>query len=39
MPKLWAQFLETADAKKLDATCLDTLTYTPPFTSFNGWEP
>lgn len=39
MPKLWAQFLETADAKALDATCLDTLAYTPPFTTFNGWEP
>ena len=39
MPKVWAQFLETADAKTLDATCLDTLAYTPPFTSFNGWEP
>ena len=39
MPKLFAQFVETADAKSLDAKCLDTLTYTPPFTSFNGWEP
>ena len=25
MPKLFAQFIETADAKALDATCLDTL--------------
>ncbi|WP_084073618.1 alpha/beta fold hydrolase [Noviluteimonas dokdonensis] len=39
MPKLWAQFLETADAKALDAKCLDSLAYTPPFTTFNGWEP
>lgn len=39
MPKLMAVFLETADAKALDAKCLDTLTYTPPFTSFNGWTP
>ncbi|HJR74796.1 MAG TPA: alpha/beta hydrolase [Luteimonas sp.] len=39
MPKLFAQFLDKADAKALDAQCLDTLAYTPPFTSFNGWEP
>ena len=39
MPKLYAQFLDTADAKALDAKCLDSLVYTPPFTSFNGWEP
>ena len=39
MPKLFAQFLDTANAKALDAKCLDTLAYTPPFTSFNGWEP
>jgi pimeloyl-ACP methyl ester carboxylesterase len=39
MPKLFAQFLETADPKALDAKCLDSLAYTPPFTSFNGWEP
>lgn len=38
-PKLYAQFLQTADAKSLDAGCLDALAYTPPFTSFNGWEP
>jgi len=38
-PKLFAQFLQTADAKSLDVACLDTLAYTPPFTSFNGWEP
>ena len=39
MPKLLGQFLESADAKALDAGCLDTMTYVPPFTSFNGWEP
>ena len=39
MPKLFAQFVERADAKSLDASCLDNLSYTPPFTSFNGWEP
>jgi pimeloyl-ACP methyl ester carboxylesterase len=39
MPKLFAQFLQTADAKALDGKCLDTLGYVPPFTSFNGWEP
>ena len=39
MPKLFAQFIEKADAKALDAKCLDTLAYAPPFTSYNGWEP
>ncbi|MCJ0826302.1 alpha/beta hydrolase [Luteimonas sp. 50] len=39
MPKLFAQFLQTADAKALDGKCLDTLGYVPPFVSFNGWEP
>lgn len=39
MPKLLGRFLESADAKALDAKCLDSLDYVPPFTSFNGWEP
>lgn len=39
MPKLFAQFVEKADARALDGKCLDKLSYTPPFTSFNGWEP
>jgi len=39
MPKLFAQFIEKADAKALDAKCLDRLAYVPPFTSYNGWEP
>jgi len=38
-PKLLGQFIETADAKKLQARCLDSLGYVPPFVSFNGWEP
>ena len=33
MPMLFAQFIDTANAKTLDARCLDTLPYTPPFTS------
>ncbi len=39
MPKLFAQFIEKADARALDGACLDKLNYVPPFTSFNGWEP
>lgn len=39
MPKLLARFVETADARGLDADCLDSMSYVPPFTSFNGWEP
>lgn len=39
MPKLMAQFIDGADAKKLDAKCLAKLPYTPPFTGFYGWEP
>ena len=36
---LLGQFMDTANATSLDATCLDTLTPVPAFTSFNGWEP
>ncbi len=39
MPKLFAQFIEKADAKSLDGHCLDTLGYAYPFTNFNGAEP
>lgn len=39
MPKLVAQFIESADAGSLDASCLDDVRPLPPFTSFNGWEP
>ncbi len=38
-PKLLARFLDTADTKSLDASCLDGLRYTPPFAGFYGWEP
>ncbi|MCC7634473.1 alpha/beta hydrolase [Stenotrophomonas rhizophila] len=39
MPRLLGQFLDSTDAKALDARCLDTLSPVPAFTSFNGWEP
>ena len=39
MPKLFAKFLETADAKALDVTCIESLTYAPMFTGFYGSEP
>ena len=39
MPRLLAQFMDTANAKTLDAACLDTLAPVPAFTSFNGWAP
>ncbi|NZA24987.1 alpha/beta fold hydrolase [Luteimonas sp. SJ-92] len=39
VPKLLAQFIESTDAGALDAECLDSMTYVPPFTSFNGWDP
>jgi pimeloyl-ACP methyl ester carboxylesterase len=39
MPKVFASFLETADAKKLDAGCMDKLTYASMFTGFYGSEP
>ncbi|GAA4856752.1 alpha/beta hydrolase [Luteimonas vadosa] len=39
MPKLFAQFIETADAKALDAECLERLKPTPPFAGTYGWEP
>jgi len=39
MPKLLAQFIETADAKSLDAACLDRLSAQPPFAGYYGWEP
>lgn len=39
LPKLIGQFLDSADAKALDADCLAPIGYVPPFTSFNGWEP
>lgn len=39
MPKLFAQFIETADPKALDARCLDRLRPTPPFAGGFGWDP
>lgn len=39
MPRLFAKFLESADAKNLDDDCIKTLTYAPMFTGLNGWEP
>jgi hypothetical protein len=39
LPKLFARFVDTADAKSLDAKCLDTVPYAVPFTGFYGWEP
>lgn len=39
MPKLVGQFIESNDAKALDAKCLDAVEGVPAFTSFNGWEP
>ncbi len=39
MPRLIAQFIESTDPAALDASCLDSLDYVPPFTSYNGWEP
>ncbi|MBW8824508.1 MAG: alpha/beta fold hydrolase [Xanthomonadales bacterium] len=39
MPRLFAKFIETADAKSLDARCLDVLSPTPSFIDYNGWTP
>jgi pimeloyl-ACP methyl ester carboxylesterase len=38
-PQLVARFVSAADAGGLDATCLERLTYTPPFAGAYGWEP
>jgi pimeloyl-ACP methyl ester carboxylesterase len=39
MPKLFAQFIERANAKSLDESCLQRLSATPPFAGNYGWEP
>ncbi|HST44002.1 MAG TPA: alpha/beta fold hydrolase [Luteimonas sp.] len=39
MPKLFAQFVERADARALDADCLKRLTPMAPFAGYYGWEP
>jgi pimeloyl-ACP methyl ester carboxylesterase len=38
-PRLMGEFIATADARRLDAKCLDRLIYAPPFTGTFGWEP
>jgi len=38
-PRLMARFVASADAEGLDASCLERLDYTPPFTGSFGWEP
>jgi pimeloyl-ACP methyl ester carboxylesterase len=38
-PRLVADFIDRADARALDASCLDSLQYSPPFTGAHGWEP
>jgi pimeloyl-ACP methyl ester carboxylesterase len=39
LPKLFAQFIERADARGLDASCLDRLAPLPPFVGAWGPEP
>ncbi|MCU0685893.1 MAG: alpha/beta hydrolase, partial [Polyangiaceae bacterium] len=39
LPKLVAAFLREADAKALDASCLERLGPTPPFEGPHGWGP
>ena len=39
MPKLFAQFVERADAEGIDAGCLERLAPAPPFAGYYGWEP
>lgn len=39
MPKLVSLFVQDANAKDLDASCLERLVDTPPFGGFHGWEP
>jgi pimeloyl-ACP methyl ester carboxylesterase len=39
MPRLFAAFVASGDAKALDPSCLDKVPYAQPFTGFYGWEP
>ncbi|MFV0477411.1 MAG: alpha/beta hydrolase [Parahaliea sp.] len=39
MPRLFAQFIETADVGTLDASCLQRLSAQAPFAGNYGWEP
>lgn len=39
VPRIMAQFLDSADSRDLDVSCLDQIIYTPPFAGPYGWEP
>jgi pimeloyl-ACP methyl ester carboxylesterase len=39
IPGFMAGFIDSADAKALDAGCVDRMIETPPFTGAYGWEP
>lgn len=39
MPKVFASFVDSANAKTLDVACLAKVPYALPFTGFYGWEP
>jgi pimeloyl-ACP methyl ester carboxylesterase len=39
VPKLFAQFVESANAKALNIACLKRMSATPPFAGDYGWEP
>lgn len=39
LPAVIGQFIDSADARALDAGCIGSLSGVPAFTSFNGWEP
>ncbi len=39
MPRLFAHFVDTADAMNLDARCLDSISDPRPVSGFSGWSP
>ncbi len=39
MPKVFASFVDGANARTLDVACLAKVPYALPFTGFYGWEP
>jgi pimeloyl-ACP methyl ester carboxylesterase len=39
VPKVFARFVDEADAKALDVACLEQVPYAQPFTGFHGWDP
>jgi pimeloyl-ACP methyl ester carboxylesterase len=39
VPKLFARFVDSADAAALDLACLEKVPYAQPFTGFHGWDP